>query len=118
MKDLSVIFGINMENALKYFDGEQAIFDEILKVAVEDANNKLSRLEKKFNEKNFSGYQKEAHSIKSSAAIFGVDFLSEHAKKHEDAAKNKNLEYITTDYNNLVKEYKKFISDATVYLGN
>ena len=117
MKDLSVIKGIDAEKALTYFDGDQGIFDEILQVAVDDAEKKLSRLQKAFDEKDISNYQIEVHSIKSSAAIFGIESLSSHAKKHETAAKDKNFDFIASDYNNLVEEFKNFISQATIYLG-
>lgn len=116
-ENITVINGIDIDKALVYFDGDMETFREILSVACQDADAKLSRLKKAFEEKNLSAYQLEVHSIKSSAGIFGMEQLAEHARKHETAAKEQNMDFIVSDYENLSEEYKKFISEATIYLG-
>lgn len=117
VKNINEISGIDFQKVLLYFDGDIEIFDEVLKVAVDDAENKILRLKNAFEQKNFLNYQNEAHSLKSSLATFGVEKLAERAKKHEFAAKENNIEFIKSDYEEFVVEYKKFISEAANYLG-
>lgn len=115
--DLSVITGINVAKVTDYFDGDIAVLNEILGVALEDGMKKLERLEKAFEEKNWHNYGIEVHSIKSSAAILCVEALSNHAKLHETAAKDHNIDYILSDKDSLVKEFTSFLSDIKTYLG-
>lgn len=117
VKNINEISGIDFQKVLLYFDGDIEIFDEVLKIAVDDAENKILRLKNAFEQKNFLNYQSEAHSLKSSLATFGAEELAERAKKHEFAAKENNIEFIKSDYEEFVAEYKKFISEAANYLG-
>lgn len=117
VKNINEISGLDFQKVLLYFDGDIEIFEEVLNIAVDDAENKMLRLKNAFERKNFLNYQTEAHSLKSSLATFGAEKLAERAKKHEFAAKEKNIEFIKSDYEEFVAEYKKFISEAANYLG-
>lgn len=115
--DLSVITGINVSKVTEYFDGDVTVLNEILGVALDDGTNKLERLKNAFEEKNWHNYEIEVHSIKSSAAILCVEALSEHARLHEIAAKDHNIDYIISDSANLVADFEKFLSEIKLYLG-
>ena len=56
---------------------------------------------------------------KNEYTIYNIFFndLADLAYKHEMASKNKELEFITNDFANLVKELNKVIKISKTYLG-
>lgn len=110
------IIGMDMEKAYAYFDGDLDIFEEILNVCYDDGFNKLMRLKAAFKTKNWHNYEIEAHSIKSSMATLCVLELSAHAKKHEFAVKENNIEYIEQDAASLASEFEEFLNSVGEFL--
>lgn len=110
------IDGMDMEKACAYFDGDLEILEEILNVCYDDGFNKLMRLKSAFKSKNWHNYEIEAHSIKSSMATLFVTELSAHAKKHEFAVKENNIEYIEQDADSLACEFEAFLSSLGEFL--
>lgn len=104
--ELRSIEEMNLEVALRNCAGELEILKEVLEDLVADSVERINRARGQVDSKDYENYRIEAHSIKSNMALVGVLGISEHAKKHEMAARDGEFEYICSDYENLLGEYE------------
>ena len=68
-----------------------------------------------FTWKKLRSYLIEVHSLKSTAANIGAQKLSERAAEHEAAAKSGNYDFIRSDGEQLIVEYRKLIDEISPY---
>ncbi|MGN0689875.1 MAG: Hpt domain-containing protein, partial [Oscillospiraceae bacterium] len=72
---------------------------------------KLSKIQKHFDEKNIADYTTEVHSLKSSAANIGAMELSALAKELEFAGKDNKLDIIESKTGRLLEMFSKLLND-------
>ena len=63
-------------------------------------------MEESLKRGDIDSYRVVAHSIKGLMATIGLKDVSEHAKRHEFAAKDNNVEYINKDGAAFIGEYR------------
>lgn len=85
--------------------------EDILRQVYVEGLGKIKLLDKLFAEEDFSNYTIQVHALKSVAALIGRPQLSDHAKSHELAAKNKDYTYIRQDFKHLRNEYQALLND-------
>lgn len=98
---------LDVDLGLEYCMNNASNYNEILKSYVEEEASE--KLDKMFNEKDWENYSIVVHSLKSTSLIIGAKDLSEKAKKLELASKSKDEEYIITNHENLMHQYKNLI---------
>lgn len=105
---------IDADKAAERLGGE-AIYRELLTAVCGESEVKAQRLEKMLAEGDFRNYLIEVHSLKSTAANIGAQKLSERAAEHEAAAKSGNYDFIRSDGEQLIVEYRKLIDEISPY---
>ncbi len=88
----------------------------ILEEVVKEAAVKIPLLRELLENKDIKRYAIEAHGVKGSMAGIAATSLSEHAKKHELAAKGRNTEFIEKDIDAFLDEYDSVIEYIKQYL--
>ena len=88
----------------------------ILEEVVKEAAVKIPLLRELLENKDIKRYAIEAHGVKGSMAGIAATSLSEHAKKHELAAKGQNTEFIEKDIDAFLDEYDSVIEYIKQYL--
>ncbi|MCR5358003.1 MAG: response regulator [Lachnospiraceae bacterium] len=79
--------GINHSLGLQYSQGDEELYNTLLKQFVREAPGKEDNLNKYFAEGDNRNYEILVHAIKSNSRMIGNTSLSEKAKKLEDLAK-------------------------------
>jgi len=105
---------IDADKAAERLGGEK-IYRELLTAVCDEGEAKSRRLEKMLAEEDFKNYLIEVHSLKSTAANIGAQKLSERAAEHEAAAKSGNYDFIRSDGEQLIAEYRKLIDEISPY---
>ena len=72
-----------------------------------DADRKQEDIGRFFEQHDWENYCIMVHALKSTARMIGADALSDLAKGLEDAAKNRNVEYIRMHHENLLLKYRE-----------
>ena len=67
---------INIENGLYYCNESEALYLEILDTVLDESAEKKALFEKWAARKDFDGYYREAHALKSVMATIGADGIS------------------------------------------
>ena len=88
----------------------------ILEEVVKEGNIKIPLLRELFESGDIKRYAIEAHGVKGSMAGIAATSLSEHAKKHELAAKGEDTGFIEGDIDEFLKEYESVIGYIKDYL--
>jgi signal transduction histidine kinase/DNA-binding NarL/FixJ family response regulator/HPt (histidine-containing phosphotransfer) domain-containing protein len=84
---------------------------DLLDMFYTDGLRKIKYIEELAKKEDISNYKIEVHGLKSAAANVGAFDISEMAKRHEDAAKEMDVEYIRSHYAELLAEYQALLSE-------
>jgi len=108
--------GVDIDKALELL-GDKSMYNETLMEFLHNIKDRFDKLKLYKNTSNLEDYSIEVHALKSDARYLGFNVLADLAYKHEMASKNKELEFITNDFTNLVKEINNVIKISKTYLG-
>lgn len=108
---------IDFTDLFNRFEGQQNVVNMILAECVKESDRKIELLRKLFEEKDIARYAVEAHGIKGVMASISANDFSAHAKKHEFAAKDSDVDYIGEDIESFIDEYRDVVSFIENYLG-
>ncbi len=81
------------------------ILSEILGKISAEAGEMVREMREFIASGDLEGYRRHAHTIKGHMAMIGAGELSERAKKHEYAARDKDEIFIRDDHDEFLKEY-------------
>jgi HPt (histidine-containing phosphotransfer) domain-containing protein len=84
---------------------------DLLDMFYTDGLRKIKYIEELAKKEDISNYKIEVHGLKSAAANVGAFDISEMAKRHEEAAKEMDVEYIRSHYAELLEEYQALLSE-------
>ena len=87
------------------FGGNDEFMRSLLETIIADGREKIELMRKYLAEKDYEDYGIEAHAAKSTMATISATELSAHAKQHEFAAKENNIEFIEQDSEAFIAEY-------------
>ena len=106
--------GIDKNAGLSYCDGDEEMYQEMVRSFCTQGEKYVSELTKYFSERDWTNYRIIVHSLKSTALVIGANDFSEYAKKMELAAKEdkesvllEEGEHFLTEYVELLKLLKK-----------
>lgn len=114
-KDNDELF--NVQTGIFYTGGDSEAYEEILEMYVHKAPEKISLIQKLFDEKNWKNYIIEVHALKSSSLTIGSKPLSELAKKLELAGKAGDISVIEKNNAKLLEMYEKVAGLGREHLG-
>ena len=108
--------GVDIDKALELL-GDKSMYNETLIEFLNNIRERYDKLKLYKNTSNLEDYAIEVHALKSDARYLGFNDLADLAYKHEMASKNKELEFIMSNFANLIKELNKVIKISKTYLG-
>ncbi len=97
--------GIDKEVGISY-SGDEELYREILGISCKGSVEKIERLVKVFENKDYESYKILVHSVKSSALNIGAISISEMAKQLEDAGMNHDYKYIDDNHKEFLLAYQ------------
>lgn len=109
--------GFHTTSALRYCQGDNEFYRELLVKFAEDAVQKEAEIEQFYEKKDLENYRIKVHALKSTSRMVGADSLSENAKCAEEAAKNQDTDYITEHHEELLALYRKNVQKIKEVLG-
>ena len=101
--DLRKSFDVALSNAGDSEELLEVIAGEITK----EYGDRISRMKGFIKDKNYKGYEIEAHALKGLMATIGVSSMSERAREHEKAAEEGDMAFIEKDAGSFLAEYEK-----------
>ncbi len=105
--DLLEKSGIHTKTGLQYCLDNTEFYDELLIKFASDADGKQEDIGRFYEQKDWENYCIVVHALKSTARMIGAEALSDLAKGLEDAAKNRNVEYIGMHHESLLVKYQE-----------
>ena len=84
---------------------------KLLELFYFEGASKLREIKDAYENKNIEYYEIYVHGLKSTALTIGANDLSELAKAHEAAAKDKDYEFIDKNYEKLCEDYGKILEE-------
>ena len=103
---LKAIDGLDYDTALEYAGDDEEILEEVVNTICEGCESSAVTLRKAFESGDMEAYRREAHSVKGLMATIGLESLSERAKKHEFAARDNDADFIKSDFEAFIEEYR------------
>ena len=106
------LLAIDRTLGLSYCMDSEEIYQEMLIEFRKQIEEYLSELDACFKSADWERYASIAHAIKGNALTIGASNFSEVSKQHEFAAKEKNEDFIRTEYPNYadaMKELAEFV---------
>lgn len=107
--------GINIDNSLELL-GDIETYNEILNDFYDEISDKLKMLENYKENDDMENYCILVHSLKSDCKYLGFDNLSDMCYIHQLKSEENNLEYIDTEFGNLINEFNKIVYIVKKYL--
>lgn len=108
---------IDKSVAMTYCGDSEELFMIILQSYCEEYEERAKKLRDFFDERDIDNYRIVAHSLKSTSLNIGAVALSEEARSHEFAAKDKNWEPIAEDIDRLLENYRAVNEEALKIAG-
>ncbi len=97
--------GINTETGLKYSQNDMSLYRMMLEEYVHGSREKLQKLDKFFEEKDWNNYAVLVHSIKSTSKMIGATELSDTAAAMEKAADNEDRVTLENGHLGMITRY-------------
>ena len=88
--------------------GDEALFQEILGVFLDDAPNRIEQMQQHLKEEDLAGLELQAHSLKGAAMNIGGKGLQKVAFEIEVAARNRELDRAGELVAEILEEFKRF----------
>ncbi|MDD2180756.1 MAG: Hpt domain-containing protein [Bacilli bacterium] len=107
--------GIDVEKGLELL-GDIEMYNEIMTDFLNEANNRLTELQTHKENNDMENYAILVHAIKSDSKYLGFDKLAELALAHELESKDNNIEYVNSNYDELITELNRIIKVIQTYL--
>ncbi|MBO4904877.1 MAG: response regulator [Lachnospiraceae bacterium] len=103
---LKKIDGLDYETALKYAGGHEDLLKDTVGIIASESEEKIERMRNCILSEDWEGYELVTHSIKGLMASLGLNDLSERAKKHENAATGRDIDFIRSDSESFIEAYR------------
>ena len=98
--------GIDVERGLSYCAGEDAFFQEMLRIFCAQSGEKREELLSLYDGANWADYTVKVHALKGTSLTIGAEALSAQAKELELAGKRGDTDYIREHHAALMRAYE------------
>lgn len=118
MKDVNVLIanGIDVNKSLELF-GDMDTYNDTLEEFLAGVTEKLENIKRYKEASDMANYAILVHSLKSDSKYLGFTKLAELSYNHEMASKQNNVEYVYSNYVELINEANRIIKITSEYLG-
>ncbi len=114
--DVFQIDGVDMKAAMKYYSGDEEGFVDLLELYCMDGKRKTELLSQ-LVDTDILSYQIEVHGLKSASANIGAMEVSALAREQENAAAQRDREFIAQHFPMLMAEYETLLTNIGQFLG-
>ena len=104
---MTAIEGLDYDMAISNAGDSEELLSVIVDEIANEYTDRISRMKGFIKDKDYKGYEIEAHALKGLMATIGVMGLSERARKHEKAAEERNAAFIEEDAESFLAEYEE-----------
>lgn len=104
---MTAIEGLDYDVALSNAGDSEELLEVIAGEITKEYDDRISRMKGFIKDKNYKGYEIEAHALKGLMATIGVSSMSERAREHEKAAEEGDTAFIEKDAGSFLAEYEK-----------
>lgn len=100
---------INTTDGIKYCMNKRSLYIELLHDYV--SSDRRGMIIDTFGKKDWEDYRISVHSLKSTSKMIGADDVSEKARKLEYAARDGDIDYISDNNDDLLKDYDRLVDE-------
>lgn len=109
--------GFQVEEGIAMCAGNVELYQEVLKEALEEGQEKIPLIKRLYEEKDYERYMIEVHGLKNAMRSIGAIHLSEAAKVQEFAVKEHTYEKIDDHVEELLAEYQDVVDALRELMG-
>ncbi len=114
--DILAVFGIKLEEGLKYTGGQESDYYDVVKIFYESASQSREQLQQYFQQEDAENYRILVHALKSNAKSIGAEQLYDLAYEHEQQSKAGNWLYIRGKWESLMTEWDRVLNGIRTYM--
>ncbi len=115
--DLLTSNGVNIEASLELL-GDMDMYNDTAKDFLKESETRLKNIEEYKNSGDMPNYAILVHAMKSDSKYLGFTKLAELSYNHEMASKGNDINYVNSNYEELIKEANRIIDLLKQYIGN
>lgn len=108
--------GYDVKAGLTFSNNDIEIYLEMLQMFAENSHSSLAKLEVYLRNADMLNYAIVVHSLKGNAKSIGATDLYNRAYKHEQAAKEEDIDWLNSDWNELNKLWRQAV-ETVMFLG-
>ena len=101
--------GVDIDTGLHYCAGDKDFYKTLLAQITSEAPDKIETMKNDFSKKDWKDYEILIHATKSTCKTIGALSVSQEALNLEQAAKNKNIEYIEKNHDRVMGMYENLL---------
>ena len=101
--------GVDTDRGIAFCGGDETFYLEVLGEYLKASDEKRAGLHKAFAEEDMENYGVLAHSLKSTSATIGAAELSQMALALENAAAEKNVEFVRREQGAVFEKYEQLL---------
>ena len=119
MKDKNILIsnGIDVDSSLEIL-GDMEMYDETLTDFLDEVSEKLTNIENYKSSGDMPNYAILVHSLKSDSKYLGFTKLAELSYNHEMASKSNDIDFVNSNYDELMTEANRILAVVNQYMGN
>ena len=107
---------IDVEHGIELL-GDMEMYNETMNIFYDGLEERINKIVKYKEEKDMENYAIEVHGLKSDCKYLGIMSLADIAYQHELKSKEKDIEYVASNYKILMEEIVKVLIVVKKYLG-
>lgn len=117
MKDINILKNnnINVDQALEIL-GDMEMYDETLNDFLDESKSRLPKIKEYKEIGDMENYAILVHAMKSDSKYLGFTKLAELSYNHEMKSKENDIDYVNTNYEELITEANRVIDVVNKYL--
>lgn len=117
MKDIEMLKnnGIDVDGAIEIL-GDIEMYNETLQDFLDETSTRMPKLEEYYKNEDMENYAILVHAIKGDSKYLGFTKLAEMALEHQMKSQDNDIDYVKSNYGELVKEVNRIKSLVEKYL--
>lgn len=114
--DVLVSNGVNVEKSLSIL-GDISLFNDTMDTFIKESDDKLRKLISFKEANDMANYAVLVRSLKSESIYLGFEKLAFLSFQHESALETNNVQFVITNFNELINEFNRIIFVCKQYVG-
>lgn len=119
MRDVNILKsnGIDVDSGLEIL-GDMEMYDDILNDFIVESEERLPKIEEYKNNNDMENYAILVHAMKGDSNYLGFKKLAELSLEHQLKSQANDIDYVNSNYDDLISEANRVIFIVRKYLDN